>query len=62
MNKLENFIFFNLLLFFFGLNLIGGGLLIVFRFDVNLCSVLVEDLFFDCNYVMFGGGLYYVFI
>ena len=56
-NKSENFIPPNPLSLLPGLNLIGGGLLIVFRSDA--CSALVEDSSFDRNHATFGGGLYY---
>lgn len=43
------------------MNLLGGGLLVVFFDKVKWNIVLVEDLVFEKNKVIFGGGLFYCF-
>ncbi|PFX30181.1 uncharacterized protein LOC111323890 [Stylophora pistillata] len=58
-NNSENFIPPSSLSLLPGLNLIGGGLVIVFRSNASSCGALVEDSSFDHNHATFGGGLFY---
>lgn len=60
-NDFENFIVLCLYLVVFWMNLLGGGLLVVFFDKVKWNIVLVEDLVFEKNKVIFGGGLFYCF-